>query len=510
MNADPSETMGSEANLGYLFTDLAMGGMKTHADLSRLTGRAPLLALAGALALACATSGRPPAEAAAPTAPTEVASPAPTPAAPPPAFEPPRSPPLRPLRPEPPGVKVLARAELSAVGDVLMHGAVKDAAADHRTPSDPDGFSWLWAPVADLLGASDLTFANLETPVAPRAGHGTKSFVFNAPPTVPVALRRAGVKLVSVANNHAFDQGRKGFEETLAEVAAAGLLEVGAGEEGREAGPRFVEVNGLRLAFLGYAQFFNQDGNACPAATKGGPPCLRASVLDPDRAVEDVRRAAAAADAVVVSLHWGEEYHQSPREEDVLLAHRLAEAGALLVLGHHPHVLQPIELYPCSDGRLALIAYSLGNFISNQSRNYESGVTPDPVAAPRDGALLRVEIVRRDYGRGVTRVELGAAGFLPLWTENDTADPERRLRGTRPAIQVVSLDRALAAVRSRLSELPDPVPPEEAKEYIRLRRREELYQRRVSAIAEVLGEDLELKAPPPPERGEERAAEAAP
>ncbi|HUK66124.1 MAG TPA: CapA family protein [Anaeromyxobacteraceae bacterium] len=393
---------------------------------------------------------------------------------------------------------MLARVELEAVGDVLMHGAVKEAAEDHRALAEPDGFSWLWAPIADLLSASDLTFANLETPVAPRAGRGTHSFVFNAPPGVPSALRRAGVKLVSVANNHAFDQGRPGFEETLAELEATGLAYVGAGEPGAESGPRFMEVNGLRLAFLGYAHFFNQDGNACPPA-RPEKPCLRASLLDPDRAVEDVRRAVPKADAVVVSVHWGEEYQSQPREKDVELAHRLAEAGALVVLGHHPHVLQPIELYPCADGHVALIAYSLGNFISNQSRNYEAGVTPDKVGDTRDGVLLRASIVRRDYGRGVVRVELGAVSWLPLWTENDTADSERRRLGkARPTIQVVSIDRALALVRARLAALPDPLPADRQGEYLRLRRREELYLLRRTAIAEVLGEDLEAEAPPPP------------
>jgi poly-gamma-glutamate synthesis protein (capsule biosynthesis protein) len=383
-----------------------------------------------------------------------------------------------------------------ASGDVLMHGAVKDAAADHRTAGNDEGFGWLWAPVADLLASADLTFLNLETPVAPHSDQGTRSFVFNAPPVVVKALRHAGVKVVSIANNHIFDQGRAGFEETLTQLEAVGMPYIGGGEEGHESGPRIFEVNGLRVAFLGYARFFNQSGNDCPAASRR---CLKASVLNGERAVADVRKAAAAADAVIVSIHWGDEYQQQPREADVALAHRLADAGALIVLGHHPHVLQPLELYSRADGGTSLIAYSLGNFVSNQSRNYVHGVTPAAVGATRDGALVRADIVRRDYGRGVSRVELAGVGWMPLWTENDTAAPERRGRKQgHPAIQVVSIDRALASVRKQLAALPDPVPAEQRGQYLRLRSREELYLARRAAIAAVLGEDLAIEAPPAP------------
>ncbi len=100
------------------------------------------------------------------------------------------------------------------------------------------------------------------------------------------------------------------------------------------------------------------------------------------------------------------------------------------------------------------------------------------------------------------RVELSGADWLPLWTENDTVDPERRGRAdARPSIQVVSVDRALAAVRAELAALPDPVPPEQEARYVRLRQREELYLSRRAAIAAALGEELEREAPPRPKAG---------
>jgi hypothetical protein len=168
-------------------------------------------------------------------------------------------------------------------------------------------------------------------------------------------------------------------------------------------------------------------------------------------------------------------------------------------VGHHPHVLQPIELYRRPDGKVAVIAYSLGNFVSNQSRYYVPGATPDRVAATRDGALLRVAIARRDYGRGVVAVEVAGADYVPLWTENDTAELDlRKDPKAHPSIRVVSLDRALARVRAEIAAFPDPVPPADRARYVRLRQREELYRTRKAAIAAVLGEDLQREAPARP------------
>jgi len=407
----------------------------------------------------------------------------------------PRGGPVVPVAPPAPAVRTLGRVTLGAVGDVLMHEAVKRSAETHGQGAPDGGYAWLYAPVADLLAEPDVTFANLETPVAPRAGAGAavREFFFNAPPAAVAALAHAGVDVVNVANNHLFDLGRAGFEETLAQLDAAGMPYVGAGPVGRAAGPTLVERNGLRIALLAYAYGYNQAGNECPP---GAGTCAVGARLDREWALADVRAAAATADAVVVSLHWGKEYASQPLEEDVAFAHRLVDAGALVVLGHHPHVLQPVELHPRPDGSCAVIAYSLGNFVSNQSRFYVHGVTPlaspEQSGAPRDGVLLRVALERRDYGRGVVRVELAGADWLPLWTENDTAEIDaRREPGRRPAIRVVSIDRALAAVRAGLAEFPDPVPADRRDAWARLRRREALFLARRAAIAAVVGEDLE-------------------
>lgn len=407
-------------------------------------------------------------------------------------------------RPSPsvqPPIRTLAHLTLGAVGDVLMHGAVKECAAAHRPAAgapgeENQGFDWLYQPIADLLASPDITLANLETPIAPRTGQGARSYVFNAPPAAVKALANAGVDVVNLANNHLFDQGRPGFLETLERLESLGMPYLGAGRKPGEAGPKRMTVGGLNIDFLAWSQFFNQDGNDCPPAG-AKTPCLRAALLDADQAVEAVRRSATTADAVVVSLHWGEEYALQPRAAEVELAHRLAEAGATVVIGHHPHVLQPIEVYTRSDGRISVIAYSLGNFVSNQSRYYLPGVTPSKVGATRDGALLRVEIARRDYGRGVIQVEIAGVSYLPLWTENDTREIDQRKNPkARPSIRVVSIDRALADVRAEMASIPSPFPGPEQRRYLKLRQLEQHYQSRREAIAAALGEDWQAEAPP--------------
>lgn len=411
----------------------------------------------------------------------------------------PHLPSVRPLAPEPPGVKTLARVTLGGVGDVLYHDAVKRTAAEHAKETDDAGYSWLYAGLKDELSAPDVMFANLETPVAPDAGKGTREFVFNAGLEAVRALKASGIDLVSVANNHAFDQGRKGFLETLKRLDEVGMPFVGGGPVPNEAGPRMLNINGVTVAWLGFASFFNQTGNDCDPKES---PCVRAGLAnEPEKAEAAVREAAAKADAVVVSIHWGKEYTAQPIPEQVELAHRLAEAGALVIFGHHPHVLEPLELYRRADGQVTAIAYSLGNFISNQSRNYVFGVSPDKVGDTRDAALVRVQLAKRDYGRGVTRTELAGLDFLPLWTENDTSELDlKKNPQAKPTIRVVAIDRALAEVRAEIATLPDPIPKAnralEAR-FVKLRKREDLLARRKQIITNLLGEDFLRELPPP-------------
>jgi len=200
-----------------------------------------------------------------------------------------------------------------------------------------------------------------------------------------------------------------------------------------------------------------------------------AQIGEIDEMCRPLREAAARAqcDFLVLSIHWGIEYAPAPRPEDTELAHTLMEAGASVLVGHHPHVLQPVETYLTQDNRTTVIFYSLGNFLSNQSRSYIDGVMPDKDGEPRESLIVRFAAVQKDYGPAGKRVELGSVGLWPAWQENNRNDVQRGKDRT-PFIHPVLIDRAIAPAATEVEALEKKTPeqkgpgltPEEKQQYI--------------------------------------------
>jgi len=295
---------------------------------------------------------------------------------------------------------VSARLLLVATGDALMHQAVQACAAD-------SGYDFLYQKVAPAIRWADIGFLNLEFPVAPKTGKPPRPFVFNANPEAVSALARAGFTVFSLANNHAFDQGAAGLAETCFHLDSLGLGFVGAGRTAEEARrPLVIEKRGIRVAFLAYTALLNIAGNS------DDPARPRVNMFDEALVKEDISRIRDSVDFVVVSLHWGAEYIRKPTPGQVAIARELCDRGADVILGHHPHVLGPVEVYTAEDGRTCVIAYSLGNFISNQERNYSLNMPPEK-GDPRDGVLLYIGFLVDSTGRS-----LEGPWAVPLWTEN--------------------------------------------------------------------------------------------
>ena len=365
---------------------------------------------------------------------------------------------------------------LAAVGDVLLHGPVQASAEALE-----GRYRALFASIEPELQAPHLTFANLETPISPE-GAAAGAMSFNAPAEVLDALRDVGVDVVSVANNHIFDRGRRGLDATLEHLAAARLSAVGAGIPPQEAGPLVLEAEDIRVGFLAWTQVLNREFTHCRA----GKPCAQVAVLrEWAPALAQVREVAPQVDLLVVSLHWGIEYALQPGEDQRTFAKLLVQAGADVVLGHHPHVPQQIEVIRRKDGSVGVVAYSLGNLISNQSRGYRAGKDPKEVGATRDGVLLRVAAARTPEVAGAPRSRARLVGMdaLQLWTEN------RVRAGDLPAIEVVATDTALATVQQSLVSATGT----ERRGLLNARR---LYAERQAFMREVLGESM-LRAPGP-------------
>lgn len=278
--------------------------------------------------------------------------------------------------------------ELLAVGDVMLGRGVADK---------PDPL----ANVAPWLHMADLTLGNLESVIVangtPRtaAPDAPQPIILNAPVTAVSHLTNAGFDLLSLANNHSLDFRAAGLAETALHLGQGGITPLGIGsDEAAAYDPVFHDVKGIRLAFLAF--------NAVPEPVSGahlsGEQWQRAE-WDEGRAAAAVAAARQQADAVIVSIHWGYEYDVQADPWQETAADVLLSAGADVVLGHHPHVVQPLEVERQSG---QLVAYSLGNFVFDQ--------TEEPT---NQGLALRLF---------VDKTGLRAVQALPLW-----AGPRPRL-----------------------------------------------------------------------------------
>jgi poly-gamma-glutamate synthesis protein (capsule biosynthesis protein) len=210
---------------------------------------------------------------------------------------------------------------------------------------------------ADTLVTADITLGNLECPIANCGEPNEKTYAFRAPLEAAGSLAYAGFDLVSLANNHTLDYGPDALAQTLETLKAQGVQPVGAGMNAEEAyRPAFIEVDGLRIAFLAFADVSTIDYDYL--AWEAGPDTPGIAWAHHDRITAGVQAAKSEADLVVVLFHNGYEIIQKVSALQQEAAHLAIDAGADLVIGSHPHVLQRMETY--KDG---LIFYSMGNFV---------------------------------------------------------------------------------------------------------------------------------------------------
>ncbi|MEY4745048.1 MAG: hypothetical protein RL272_993 [Candidatus Parcubacteria bacterium] len=252
-----------------------------------------------------------------------------------------------PIAPAPPAPRVT----LVAVGDVMLSrnvGKAIRARADARYP---------FLRMRDYLADADIAFANLETAVTPGRPIDVGEMTFRSDPETVEGLKDAGFDVVSLANNHTPNFGQKGLEDTFRYLREAGIAFAGAGTDAASAhAPAFVERHGLRFAFLAY-----NDADVVPASYAAGPSHAGTAFMDAAAMSADVRAARGVADVVIVSMHSGREYRYAPDASQIAFARAAIDAGANLVIGHHPHVVQTVERY-----KDRLIFYSLGNFVFDQ------------------------------------------------------------------------------------------------------------------------------------------------
>ncbi|MCX7832032.1 MAG: CapA family protein [Actinobacteria bacterium] len=233
------------------------------------------------------------------------------------------------------------------VGDVCFSGRLKAI-------GDKKGYDYYFSSFDKVIKNSDLSFLNLETCVSNLNNPDKrKKFVFRSSPNCLNAIKNAGFDGVSVANNHTLDHGKNGFIDTLNNLKKAGISYSGGGYSIKDAvKPAIFKTKGFEIAFLSFSDVVPPGF----AATEKSPGI--SSAKQESRMMKVVQECSRNYDLTIVSIHWGKELSYYPTARQVRIAHNLVKNGADIVMGHHPHVVQPIEVY---GGKV--IIYSLGNFV---------------------------------------------------------------------------------------------------------------------------------------------------
>jgi len=304
---------------------------------------------------------------------------------------------------------------ISAIGDIMMHNTMITAGLQSAQASYD--YSPFFRYVRPLLSASDLVIGNLETTLAGKAAGYSGYPRFNSPEVLAANLKEAGIDVLTTANNHSLDKGYTGLAATLDHLDAAGLLHTGTSRcLAEQETTLLADIKGSKFAILAYTY-----------GTNGlNPPKDRTyavNYIDEAKMIAAVKKAReAGAHSILVSLHFGAEYQNYPNAEQQALAQSLLDNGADIILGSHPHVLQPASFL---DDRFVI--YSLGNFISDQTG-------PER----KTGIILNLHFL---VDPGGEKPRLEAASYIPIWTH-------RFRQNGRTQFSVLPVESALTSLQT--------------------------------------------------------------
>lgn len=253
------------------------------------------------------------------------------------------------------------KLSLLFVGDIMQHDS--NIAAAYNPITGKYDYTRCFEYVAPIIGSADIAIGNLELTLGGKPYKGYPQF--SAPDELAVELKKIGFDVLVTANNHSVDRGKKGIERTLRKLDSIGMMHTGtfADTTDRKINyPLLLEKNGIRLALLNYTY----GTNGIPVPRVG-----MVNLMDTIQIKKDIRKAKQLnSDAIIVFMHWGDEYQSLPNNTQKKLTSLCFREGVKIVIGSHPHVLQPMEWKKESD---QFVAYSLGNFISGQRPRYRDG-----------------------------------------------------------------------------------------------------------------------------------------
>lgn len=290
---------------------------------------------------------------------------------------------------------------INAVGDIMVHDSqIKSAKRKDGTYN----FDNVFSEIKPYIEMPDFTIGNLETTISPPEKGYSGYPAFRSPSQLLEALKFAGFDVLTTANNHCLDGGESGAIYTLDELDKYGFLHTGTARSNEERNRVLIlEKNDIRVAILAYTYGTNSREKL---ALSDRLSCTVNFSNDKDSLINDIQ-AAKNADVhkIILCMHWGTENQRTPDKDQKALADELFSMGVDIILGSHPHVLQPIERkkITAEDGeeKEVLLVYSLGNFISNQQSKYKDS-----------GIILSINIVRNEENG---KVEIKDIYYIPTW-----------------------------------------------------------------------------------------------
>lgn len=275
------------------------------------------------------------------------------------------------------------RFSFLCAGDNVIHPALYIEAKRRATEDSREyNFMPMYSDVADIIASADIAFINQETLMAGDEEYGLSGYPhFNSPQDLGHELYDLGFDIVNIANNHMLDKGAKGLSDTLDFYSTLDFMMIGGYRNQADYDTvRIYEHEGVKIAMLSYTEHTN--GLSLSSSSE-----LITPLLDDEVIKKQVKAARETADLVFVSVHWGEENTTKPTQKQKHYSQVMADAGVDVIIGHHPHVLQPMEWLEGDSGKKTLCIYSLGNLVSEMEHSINMV-----------GGLVTFDIVVEDGG----------------------------------------------------------------------------------------------------------------
>ena len=337
---------------------------------------------------------------------------------------------------------------LTAVGDVMAHSPQLKAQYDssNNTYSFDNNFKY----IKKYIDSSDLSIANLETTLAGEDIGYSSYPTFNTPDAIATALKNTGFDVISTINNHTFDKGTQGFDRTLSVLKELELETVGTKSNINDDDYIIKDINGIKLGITSYSYGDIINSDKYLNGIKLSDECKdRANIFSSsnvDDAFNTINNTISKlnnTDMQILIIHWGNEYQRVPSEFQSQLAQKLSDAGVDIIIGSHPHVVQPVEMIKSSDGNNeTLIIYSLGNLISNQRRETLGN------SYTEDGLIVSIDINKDIYGGNayVSNVKC-----IPTWV-NKYSDNNKLVYEVVPIEDKVTLNTMENLSKSKVKQ----------------------------------------------------------